>query len=176
MNCRSPGGRYGEWRGEGERSSRSRRPRTKEGDERSSHEAQSCQVQPVSKIGGILMGRERRKREVVGGEKKWCGLKWRPQATRRKVTTAPSQKPLKAHARSEGDGGDSGKNPSWGWIYELCAGEKKRVGEREGKRKRGKVADEGDKIGDATGGGRGNRLKYTGKHICMGNHFNYEEP
>lgn len=59
---------YGELeRGEG---GKSRRPWEKEGDERSSHEAQSCQVQPDSKIGVILMGRRKKKREVVGGEKK----------------------------------------------------------------------------------------------------------
>lgn len=55
----------------------SRRPRKRQGDERSSHEAQSCQVQTglLDRVyrGGKKGGRGGRG-EVVGGEKKWCGL------------------------------------------------------------------------------------------------------
>lgn len=87
-------------------------------------------------------GEEEVEKEVVGGEKNWVWAKWRPEATRLRVTTAPSQRcERKSLGRTEND---ANRDLRWkaplrrGGKYRLCASEKRKVKRRRTKGKRGK--------------------------------------
>lgn len=53
-------------------------------DERSSHEAKSCVTATESVVQIIYSVEEGEKLKVAAAKKEWCGLEWRPEATKKK--------------------------------------------------------------------------------------------